>query len=102
VVFFAPFRELSTMINKTCHATRAYLVVGGETNVAATDELCDAAQRAAKAAAESTSAPIRSVLYREASNENVNDAPGKRTSGTCCNAIDGSAAVMFEVRIART
>ncbi|MBN8975557.1 MAG: hypothetical protein J0I08_03675 [Rhizobiales bacterium] len=51
------------MINKTCHATRAYLVVGGETNVAATDALCDAAQRAAKAAAESTSAPIRGVLY---------------------------------------
>jgi hypothetical protein len=74
VVFFAPFRELSIIINKTCHATRAYLVVDGETHVAVTDELRDAAQRAAKAAAESTSAPIRSVLYREASNENVNDA----------------------------
>ncbi len=90
------------MIYKMCHAARAYLVVDGETHVAVTDELRDAAQRAAKAAAESTSAPIRSVLYREASNENVNDAPTSGYPGACCNAIDGSAAVVFEVRIART
>lgn len=31
------------MINKTCHATRAYLVVDGETQVAAANELRDAA-----------------------------------------------------------
>ena len=90
------------MIYKMCHAARAYLVVDGETRFTAANELRDRAQRAAKGRVESTSAPNRSVLYRQASNENVNDASNERASGTCCNAIDGSIAAMFEVRIAGT
>lgn len=67
------------MIYKTCHAARTYLVVDGETHLIAAGGL-QLPLSVPRKLSWNQLPPLFAACYIEASNENVNDAPGKWVS----------------------